>query len=146
MWHGCRVIAADPWLTCISCIWWRSLDGSFPQSRRTLGSSGKALYQTGASPGGPQACHWGGWLLLLLLLLLLSSVNIPSSEGWGWGGPIEPSEMGMRVVMVRGVQQPKPLIICWLLHWVDQGTCITSMPPWNLKTNTQIRMHTIIHI
>lgn len=57
----------------------------------------------------------------------------------------------MWVVMVvggGGVQQPKPLVISWLLHWDDRGTCITSTPPEHLKKNTniQIWIHTNTHI
>lgn len=132
-----RLLILLPWLTCISCIWWRSLAGSSPQSRCTLGSGGKALYQTGASPGVPRACHWGAQPLPLLLP---RTVNTPSSEGWGWRRPIEPSEMegareGWRWWWWGGggdVQQPKPLVISWLLHWDDRGTCITSTPPEHL--------------
>lgn len=80
-------------LTGISCIWWRSPVGFSLESRCTLGSGGRALYQTGASPAGPRACHWGGWQWLPLLPLP-QNVNTPSSEGRGWRRPIEPSEDG----------------------------------------------------
>lgn len=118
-------------LTCISCIWWRSPAGSSPRSRCTLESGGTALYQTGASPGAPRACHWEGCSLSSPPTQLRWSANTPSSAGWGWRGPIEPSEMeggvrGMAAMSVRGAQQPGPRVISWLLHWLDRGTCITS--------------------
>lgn len=138
------------YLTCRSCIWWRILVGSCPQSQCTLGSGGRAPYLRAASPRGPQVCHWGGWMLWPPLLLSLQTVNKPSSEGWGWWLPIEPSEMEgageaaggggdvavvvvvVVVVLVRDVQHQKPLFVTWPL-WVDWGNCITWMPPEHLK-------------
>lgn len=57
-------------------------------------------------------------------------------DGWRVGG----MRVVVMVVVVGGVQQPKILVISWLLHWDDRGTCIASMPPEHLR---QKHKHTV---
>lgn len=43
------------------------------------------------------------------------------------------------VVWVRGAQQPGRLVVSWLLHWLDRGSCITSPGP--LRFTRPARQH-----
>lgn len=47
----------------------------------------------------------------------------------GEGGEVERER-------VRSLQQHRPLVISWFLHWDDRGSFITSMPPRHLQTDT----------